>query len=130
MSTTYRCSVCHTTSVHDGHPDYAACNETDACGLLFDDEIVKPVEAPTARSLRFELFGLPADYAPGDDRPYSVLHRGLVIGVVEPGWAPAAKRDGEPVRCWDFSGKGRDGVQRIGQGSTRAKAVAAAFEVR
>lgn len=129
--TTYRCSICQALVTSD--EEFAVCNGTSACGLLFEDEIVRP-EAPaapaapvrpTAKSLRFELFGSPSDYVAGDDRSYEVLHRGIVIGSVEPTFLLAATPGEQGPRGWYFR---HARTNAYGEGLTRAAAVLASWE--
>ena len=128
----YRCSVCNTVSVHADDEEFAVCNVSDACGLLFDDEIVvekktdekaaaKRAARSLARSLRFELIG--DGYVAGDERPYEVIRHGRHLGVVERAWLVAATPGGEPPLGWSF--RSADS-KRVGEGVTRAAAVLAA----
>lgn len=119
MSHVYLCSVCHQKSTHPADEPDPVCNSTSRCGLLFPEE---RLVAPVARSLKFELIG--DGYMPGDERPYDVIQRGRVIGVVERSWLVAAQPGGEPPLGWGF--RSNDGKLH-GEGHSRAAAVINAY---
>lgn len=139
-TTTYRCSVCGAVSSHPADDDFAVCNTTDACGLLFDDERVLvlapaapapvvpalPVRqpAPVARYLKFRLTYIPeGGYIEGDERTYDVIYRGCTIGTVGRCYLPSPVEGGLPLDGWAFADYGG----RVGDGLTRAAAVLSAW---
>jgi hypothetical protein len=74
----------------------------------------------SAKSLRFVADG--HDYVAGDERTYSVIFRGTVVGTVERTYLVGATED-DSILGWGFRGRG----DAWGEGRTRAAAVLAAF---
>lgn len=126
--TRYRCSICQTVSEHPTSDDTPVCNVTSACGLLFEDEVVR-VPAPPKRLVSFRLIGGSADLLRGDERHYDVLHRGVVIGSISrvPGLLVDPGDESRGYHPDPFSFTSTDGSM-TGEGTTRYAAVAAAFE--
>jgi hypothetical protein len=130
--TTYRCSICQTVSEHDADDNSPVCNTTDDCGLLFEDEIVKPEApaksaAPSKRSIKFSLIG--EGHLEGDDREYEVHVHGQYIGIVSAEQRPAVHQTANEDHFIDGFGFGGeiDGTRSYGWGKTRAAAVIDAF---
>ena len=122
---TYRCGICGQTSQHPADDDTPVCNNSAHCGLLFEDEIVKP-EVPTKRSIKFSLIG--EGHVEGDDREYEVIVQGRYIGTVAAEQRPAVHKANEDHFIDGFAfGGDADGVRRYGWGRTRAEAVIDAF---
>ena len=127
-TTTYRCSICKNLVTHPADDDTPVCNSTRNCGLLFDDEIVKPEapikpSAPSKRRIKFDLADTGNGYMAGDDRSYDVIVGGYLVGVCEQDWQPHARIEGEQVRVWAAEIKGIG----HGIGRTRAEAVINAY---
>lgn len=123
---TYRCGICGKTSQHPADDNTPVCNNTRHCGLLFEDEIVKP-EAPSKRRIKFSLIG--EGHLEGDDREYEVTVSGQYVGIVSAEQRPAVHQNENEDHFIDGFGFGgeADGIRRYGWGRTRAEAVIDAY---
>ena len=125
---TYRCPGCNTNVSIPADDDMPVCNNTDACGFLFDyDEVT--VQAPHKSTVKFSLVG--EGHLEGDDREYEVIIKGRCVGYVSAEQRPSAIYDPTESTFVDGFGFGGniEGVRRYGWGRTRYAAIADAFNV-